>query len=756
MRLSDDGRMLIMGDQRPQGLYDSAIVRSIYLDFSQPNYWTLLTQNYTTSTDLPVQMTVDGAVYDSVGVRFKGQTSYIGTNNSQKKSFNISMHSFRDEQRLMGYRTLNLNNSFQDPSFLREVYYLNQIRRHIPAAKANYVQLYLNGQSWGLYPNVQQLNKDFLEEWFLSNDGINWRADRPGPFIPGGPGGMWGDGTAAMNYLGPDTNAYKQYYTLKSSDIENPWSYLVAACNALNNTAVANLPSVLPNFLDIDRTLWFLATEIAYSDDDSYVYKGKMDYYLYYEPETGRITPIEYDGNSVMLANAVNWSPFYNANKVNYPLLNKILAVPAWRQRYLAHLRTIIAEQFDPQKVFPLLDNWKNMIDPMVQADPKKLYTYTQFNNEIAVLKNFITNRRNFLLANAEVAQVAPVIHSAAYANVSGQAWTAPHAGEPVRVTAQVSSATGIFRVNLFYAGGLTGNFTAVQMFDDGLHNDGAAGDGLFGAEIPAYPAGSWVRFYIEAVANTTARSVSFLPVGAEHDVFVYKVKALVNTGPVVINELMASNATTVADPSGQYDDWFELYNLSNQTVDLSGYFLSDKADNPTKYRIPSGVSIEPSGYLIFWADENGSQGPTHCNFKLGAEGELITLYRPDTTLMDSVQFGQQLTDMSYARVPNGTGSFIIQPATFNASNNLTSTEETAPLQPLLRLFPNPAVDRVNIHLNRLSAVDLPLHVFDMSGRRVHSEIPEGTQLELDIQGWPAGMYWVRYGSTVQRLIVAR
>ena len=59
---------------------------------------------------------------------------------------------------------------------------------------------------------MQQLNKEFLKEWFLTNDGSNWRADRP-PGSGGGGGGGWGDGTAAMNYRGPDSTDYQPYYT---------------------------------------------------------------------------------------------------------------------------------------------------------------------------------------------------------------------------------------------------------------------------------------------------------------------------------------------------------------------------------------------------------------------------------------------------------------------------------------------------------------------------------------------------------------
>ncbi|MBL7795588.1 MAG: CotH kinase family protein [Saprospiraceae bacterium] len=757
MRLSDDGRRIISGDQALTGLYDSAIVRSIYLDFPQPNYWTLLTNNYASKTDLPATMTVDGVLYDSVGVRFKGQTSYSMVT-TQKKSFNISVDYAREDQTLMGYQTLNLNNWFGDPSAMREVFFQHQIRRHIPAAKSNFVNLYINGQNWGLYPNIQQLNKDFLEEWFFSNDGANWRADTDTPTGGPGPGGgpSWGDGTAALNNLGTDTTQYKKYYTLKSSDIDNPWSHLVAGCQALNLTAMADLPNVLPNYFDIDRTLWHLASEIAFADDDSYIYKGKMDYYVYYEPETGRLTPLEYDGNSVLGGMNINWGAFYNETKVNYPLLNRILAVPMWRQRYLAHLRTIIEEELNPTTCNAILDNYRTMIAPYVQADPKKLYTYTQFNSDVESLKTRINTRRTNLLNNAEVKQVAPTIASAEYRNAAGQAWEKPFAGETTTVTAQVSSPDGIFGVNLFYSTQLTGNFTPVKMEDDGLHSDGAAGDGVYGAAIPGQIAGTFVRFYIEAVANTTARSAAYLPVGAEHDVFVYQVQAqTVANATVAINEIMASNSTTIQDPEGDFEDWIELHNLTNNPVDLSGYYLTDNPANLPKYLIPAGVTIPANGYLIFWADEDGTDGPTHCNFKLSASGELVYLLDPNLNLVDSVTFGQQQTDMGYARVPNGTGPFVIQAATPGYNNILVGTDEADFESVGLFLLPNPTAGTFTIRLDR-TLDGQPIQISDMTGRLLYNQEPNNLTTDISGNNWPAGMYIVRYAGETRRLVVHR
>src|SRR5688572_9485707 len=140
MYLTPDGRQLKSGGLQHQGLYNDSIVKSIYLTFPQPNYWTLLQNNYATHTDIPATMVVDGIVYDSVGVRFKGQTSYSQIPNSQKKSFNITVDYTDTNLDLEGYETLNLNNCFQDESFLREVFYLHQIRKHIPASKAAFVK----------------------------------------------------------------------------------------------------------------------------------------------------------------------------------------------------------------------------------------------------------------------------------------------------------------------------------------------------------------------------------------------------------------------------------------------------------------------------------------------------------------------------------------------------------------------------------------------------------------------------------------
>ena len=125
----------------------------------------------------------------------------------------------------------------------------------------------------------------------------------------------------------------------------------------------------------------------------------------------------------------------------------------------------------------------------------------------------------------------------------------------------------------------------------------------------------------------------------------------------LVINEFLADNQTIIEDPDepGEYPDWIELYNADATAVDLGGMYLTDDLTNPTKWQIPPGVSIDPGGYRIFWADEDEEQGDTHTNFKLDKEGEEIGLFDLDgATQIDSIVFGQQYGDVSYGRYPDG------------------------------------------------------------------------------------------------------
>ncbi len=126
----------------------------------------------------------------------------------------------------------------------------------------------------------------------------------------------------------------------------------------------------------------------------------------------------------------------------------------------------------------------------------------------------------------------------------------------------------------------------------------------------------------------------------------------------ILISEWMARNETTLSDPADptgmEFDDWFELYNAGDQAIDLSGFYLSDRMNDPTKYRIPVGTIIAPGQVLLVWADEQEEQNEMssdlHVNFKLSGNGESIGLYGPGGLIVDEVEFGEQEPDVSEGR----------------------------------------------------------------------------------------------------------
>jgi hypothetical protein len=143
----------------------------------------------------------------------------------------------------------------------------------------------------------------------------------------------------------------------------------------------------------------------------------------------------------------------------------------------------------------------------------------------------------------------------------------------------------------------------------------------------------------------------------------------------LVLNELMASNATTARDPQGQYDDWIELHNDGNTPVDAGGLYLTDDLDDPTKWQIPTTnpalTTIAPQGYLLIWADDSPADPGLHASFKLSAGGEDVALFDTDgATLIDSVSFPALTADLAYGRDPGAPEQWrFLVPPTPGAAN---------------------------------------------------------------------------------------
>ncbi len=166
-----------------------------------------------------------------------------------------------------------------------------------------------------------------------------------------------------------------------------------------------------------------------------------------------------------------------------------------------------------------------------------------------------------------------------------------------------------------------------------------------------AVPAGSSYGSFPEG--DPHRRQVFFAPTPAQPN------DAAWPSVRVRINEVMAANTQTIADPAdGDFDDWFELYNGGPNALDLAGYALTDDLENPTKYSVPAGTILPAGEFLIVWADEEEDQNAPgrdlHVNFKLSQSGEQLGLFGPDGLQVDTISFGSQTNNISVGRFPDG------------------------------------------------------------------------------------------------------
>lgn len=242
---------------------------------------------------------------------------------------------------------------------------------------------------------------------------------------------------------------------------------------------------------------------------------------------------------------------------------------------------------------------------------------------------------------------------------------TVPDINEAVIIQAEIQTPASvtISTVKLFY------RFEGAAYEEVAMSKPGA----YYTATIPAQGAGvtGTVEYYVEAKSSTGA--TTYKPFDAPGDAYYY----LLNNDAVpqlVINEIMASSTTCCPDMTSgtaEYDDWIEIYNKGVTEVDLSGMYLSDDLTDPFKSKIPAGVKIPAGGFLLFWADEQGSQGDLHLNFKLSKGGEAVGLYYIDGRRIDDKTFGAQDDNKSFGRTVNGGTSWQqFSSPTPGASNN--------------------------------------------------------------------------------------
>ena len=676
-----------------QNFYDQTVIQTIEITFAQSNWDALLDAEKAGNEDyiMAQSVSINGTVFDSVGVKYKGNSTYSA--NQTKNPFHIELDTYKD-QIYEAYSDIKLSNVKNDPSFVREVLSYQILRQYMDAPLSNYANVYVNGTLIGLYSSSEAIGKKFLKSRFAS---------KTNTFVKCNPPAGAGPGTSDypnLLHLGSDSADYVDAYELKS---DFGWNELINLCDTLGNDV-----GEIEKILDVDRALWMLAFNNVLVNLDSYSGAFAQNYYLYIDA-SGRFLPIVWDlnesfgrfsmtgsGGNLSTTGKQQMTHLLHQNDASFPLIKQLLSVPMYKRMYLAHVKTMLLENFDDGSYLTTAQTYQTLIDADVQSDGNKFYTYANFITNLTTdvssggggggaqsapgITNLMDARSTYLLASSDFTQTEPSISNITYSNSN------PAIGSTVTVTATITDENAVY---LGYRSVETAPFTRIEMFDDGAHGDGAANDGVYGADVIIN--NTTVQFYIYAENSGMGK---FSPVRAEHEFH-----TISSVAELVINEFMADNDTEIADNNGDFSDWIELYNNTNNSIFLGDYYLTDDASDPTQWQLPT-EDILPGEFKLIWASGDITGGTDHANFKLSKSGEEIGLYYSSAMGLDTIDYlsySTQTTDVSYGRSYDASPDWIFfNVPTPNASNGIQSGIDELNNTGLL-VYPNPYIDRLTL-----------------------------------------------------------
>ncbi len=778
-------------------LFDNSSVHSLNIQFYNTNYDQIL-QYYWGNDDKTYELATiefNDQIYDSVGVRYKGNSTFFFTQayGSPKYPLNIDLNLIHENQNLLGYNKVKLSNVIFDPTYIKEtIGYLSE-SYYLPTPKTGYVNVSINGQLIGLYVSVESINKQFLFDRFGNNDGTLIKCEPQFQY------GEVYDAFPSLIWYGSDSTSYEYQkgYELKS---DTGWSDLLELINTLN----FDLENI-ENILNVDRVLWFFAVSMIMPDLDTYTGIYMHNYYLYKNTLSGQFEIIPWDkdntfggaqindiiGQGGSVYDIYNWDPFQFNNDMSRPLISQLLSVPIFKKTYIAHMRTILDQIYNVEFFQNLAYELQSGIETYAQNDPNKFWPFTfgnyfqyNVNNHLITfgggnwcgITSTVMPRIDFLMNLAEFNNQAPSILSVTQEN------DVPNEGEQVTIFAEVYNADTI---ELMYSiDPHTSNFTSVQMFDDGNNNDIIADDGIYSVVIPFNEGGRNVRYFIRAQNDD---ALFLMPRTAENSYYEYSIgygEDSINS--IVINEINYNSAENY-----ESGDWIEIYNNSSQLQNLSNWILKDQ-NNDNSFIFPNNIVLMPYQYLIISNNQNLFLQRYYnveniigdFNFGLNSNGDIIRLYDENNNLIDVVSYQNSYP---WPTQPNGNGPTLElvnpmddnflpnswsvsdnygSPGFINDSSELLTEEFIIPEKfSYKRAYPNPFNSITTIDFSLKNDLLLSIDIYNIKGEKIsnlkNQIIKSGNhKLSWNAEEFSSGVYFVRFTSKTfiktQKLILLK
>jgi spore coat protein CotH len=510
----------------PGGLYDKDSLRSIYINFHDPNYHAVLQNSFFTNPSyrIPASITIsnDDVTYDSVGVRYKGNSTFCIPNDNgiPKLPYNIDMNYWISGQKLLDYKKIKLANAWMDATFLKEYTAAKIYKKYLPTLEVNLVKLHVQGNYLGLYVNTESINKQFAKKHFDENNGALIKCDGSGMFCDttGTPIG----GEPSLNWYGtPDSTAYFSSYNLKS---DYGWGKLIELIYTLNFN-----PNQLDSILNIDRVLWAFAVNTVIGNYDTYNGYYVHNYY-FYQTEDGLFQMIPWDLSQSFINALLGWDiltpqgpthpqqfdPYFGEDPtLQRPLASILFNNAEYRKQYTAHLRTVINE-LDTNLIRSDVLSMQSMAYTAVDSDPNKLFSISDYINNVEQDLSFglwggygfggilstLRYRIPYLQSHSEISQTPPDLYGLSIS------------GNVITINATNENSVELMATKNEY----NSKFQSFNMYDDGTNGDAQTNDGVYSCYIP-FPSALKVKFYVKA---KNFQAIILSPERAEYEFYEY------------------------------------------------------------------------------------------------------------------------------------------------------------------------------------------------------------------------------------------
>jgi len=342
-------------------------------------------------------VTIGQATYENIGIRFKGNVTYMAARRGLKKPFKIDFNRFVDGQDFLGVTKLNFGNSWSDPTMMREVLgYEVFAAAGSPASRTSYVNLHVtvpdlyDHELVGVYVVVEQVDRPYLAERFGNDAGNLYKA---------------GIVDANLLWKGTDPARYSFSYKKKTNEEEDDWSDFIHFLDVLNNTPDNQFKAELETVFNIDGFLSYLAANTVLSNMDSIAGRN-ANFYLYNNADTGLFEFIPWDLNMSFgwydSAGAIELDIYHPTHGIDedHVLVDRVLAVPEYVAVYEDRIRALIDGCFSPENMTARIDELYEFIRWDVYADPHKLDSSDDFDQNIEMdvgtaigLKRFVNER---------------------------------------------------------------------------------------------------------------------------------------------------------------------------------------------------------------------------------------------------------------------------------------------------------------------------------------------------------------------------